>query len=90
MKADGIKIDDNFFDVGGNSVIVPELKSRVAAEFGRDLFLTDFFRYPTIRQTAARLISAESFSTSGKNADWAMRTAEVRRRRSRMRDGNTP
>ncbi len=43
--------DDNFFDLGGNSLSVVRFSSWVFETYGVDIPLTDFFEHPT----AARL-----------------------------------
>lgn len=41
-------MDDNFFDLGGHSLLATRVTSRLAAEFGVDITLADFFSTPTI------------------------------------------
>jgi len=50
-----ISATDNFFDLGGNSLLVAKLLLRVEQEFGKRLSLTDIFHAPTIQQLAAML-----------------------------------
>jgi amino acid adenylation domain-containing protein len=45
--------DDNFFDLGGHSLLVAELQQRIAAEFGQIVPITELFHRPTVRQQAA-------------------------------------
>lgn len=52
-----IALDDNFFDLGGESVAAMTLGVRVEREFGRGLSVLDAFRNPTVR-SMARLIAA--------------------------------
>ncbi len=44
-----VGIDDNFFDLGGNSFTIIRLSSRLKQEFNRDIPVVTLFRYPTIR-----------------------------------------
>ncbi|HLX09907.1 MAG TPA: phosphopantetheine-binding protein, partial [Thermoanaerobaculia bacterium] len=46
---------DNFFDVGGNSLLLLRLQRELAAALGVELAVTDLMRFPTIR-TLAELI----------------------------------
>lgn len=48
-----IGIDDNFFAVGGHSLIATQVILRVEEEFGVELTLADFLSTPTIRQLSA-------------------------------------
>ena len=47
-----IGITDNFFDLGGNSLLVAKLLLRIEQRFGKRLSLADIFQEPTIRQLA--------------------------------------
>jgi amino acid adenylation domain-containing protein len=38
----------NFFDAGGHSLLLPALRERLSAAFGREISLLDLFRHPTI------------------------------------------
>src|SRR6185437_8049809 len=46
---------DDFFDLGGHSLLVMPLCRRIETEFGRRLSITAVFHGPTIRQIAALL-----------------------------------
>jgi len=50
-----IALDDNFFAVGGNSLRVMELTSRIRAELSLAVELLDIYAYPTVRELADRL-----------------------------------
>jgi hypothetical protein len=54
-----VRPDSNFFDVGGNSLLLARVRTRVHDELGRDLALVDLFRYPTVAELAARLRSGD-------------------------------
>ena len=47
--------DDNFFDVGGHSLLAVEVYRRLTETTGAELALTDIFRYPTVRTLAGQL-----------------------------------
>ncbi|MGH9612689.1 MAG: phosphopantetheine-binding protein, partial [Bryobacteraceae bacterium] len=47
--------DDNFFDLGGNSLAIAAIEAELKSRFDADLPVTDLFRYPTIRSLADRL-----------------------------------
>jgi len=44
-----IGLDDNFFDLGGHSVLVATLQQRMANEFGLRIPIVDLFQSPTVR-----------------------------------------
>lgn len=45
-------IDQNFFDIGGHSLLLLRVHSRLERELGRELAVVGLFRYPTIRSLA--------------------------------------
>ncbi|MFV0308087.1 MAG: MupA/Atu3671 family FMN-dependent luciferase-like monooxygenase [Desertimonas sp.] len=47
--------DDNFFDIGGHSLLAVTVFRKLVDATGADLALTDVFRFPTIRTFAAHL-----------------------------------
>jgi amino acid adenylation domain-containing protein len=57
-----IGVTDNFFDLGGHSLMATRLCARLSERIGRRLHVATFFQAPTIAELAARLSepSAES------------------------------
>ena len=47
--------DENFFDIGGHSLLAVKVFRSLAESTGFELALTDVFRYPTIRSFAEYL-----------------------------------
>jgi acyl carrier protein len=43
---------DNFFDLGGHSLLTVQVHARLRKELGLDLPLTDLFRFPTVQRLA--------------------------------------
>jgi thioesterase domain-containing protein/acyl carrier protein len=52
-------LDDNFFDIGGHSLIAIDLLTRIRGEFGRDLPLSAIVEAPTV-SALARLLEDDS------------------------------
>jgi amino acid adenylation domain-containing protein len=50
-----IGIDDNFFEIGGHSLLAMQLMARVRKEFSAELSLRNIFEAPTIAELAAIL-----------------------------------
>jgi natural product biosynthesis luciferase-like monooxygenase protein len=47
--------DDNFFDIGGHSLLAVKVFRRLSEVTGAPLALTDVFRFPTVRTCAAHI-----------------------------------
>jgi natural product biosynthesis luciferase-like monooxygenase protein len=60
--------DDNFFDIGGHSLLAVKVFRRVGEKTGAPLALTDVFQFPTVRTFAAHLSEAMGAPTSGEPA----------------------
>ena len=58
LQVDQIGADDNFFEVGGNSLLVVQVRARLIAELGRGPSLVDMFRYPSVAALATALDGA--------------------------------
>jgi len=43
---------DNFFDLGGHSLLMAQVHARLQSEFKREVSMLDLFRYPTINSLA--------------------------------------
>ncbi|HEX3131502.1 MAG TPA: amino acid adenylation domain-containing protein, partial [Thermoanaerobaculia bacterium] len=58
LKVDRVERDDNFFDLGGHSLLLPKLHVRLREALKRDLTLVDLFRHPTVGSLARFLSPA--------------------------------
>ena len=70
LGLDGISVTGNFFDLGGHSLLVVQGQRRMKEVLGRDIAITDLFRFPTVRSIAAHLSgeSAEGQGAAGRGA----------------------
>ncbi|MGW1177511.1 phosphopantetheine-binding protein, partial [Kitasatospora sp. NPDC002543] len=50
-----VGVDDNFFALGGHSVLASRLISRIRGTFGAELGIRELFRNPTVAKVAERL-----------------------------------
>jgi hypothetical protein len=48
LKVEKVGTQDNFFDLGGNSLLIAKAHQRLQTELGLQLSLVDLFRYPSI------------------------------------------
>jgi aryl carrier-like protein len=58
LQAPAVGIHDNFFDLGGHSLLVARVQNRLRAALGRELAVVDLFKYPTV-DALARFITHE-------------------------------
>jgi len=55
LAAPEIGRDENFFDLGGHSLLTVQVQGRLRRQLDRTVALTDLFRFPTVRTLAAFL-----------------------------------
>jgi hypothetical protein len=87
LGRDGIGIHQNFFDVGGHSLLVLRVYNSLRDLSGRQLKVMDMFRYPTVAALARYLSSHDAEGGEDKaNTGTAGRRSELRTsRRRRLR-----
>ncbi len=69
LAREPIGIQDDFFDVGGHSLMAIQLLSKIEQVCGRSLPLTGFLRTPTIAAQASLLRSGSPAEQTGLNQD---------------------
>ncbi|ELS00507.1 amino acid adenylation enzyme/thioester reductase family protein [Xenococcus sp. PCC 7305] len=55
LGVDQVGINDNFFDLGGHSLLIGQVHSQLRAKLNQDLSIVEFFQYPTISLLAKKL-----------------------------------
>ncbi|MCW5799608.1 MAG: hypothetical protein KIT40_13975 [Nitrospira sp.] len=81
-----IGLHDNFFDLGGHSLLLPKILTELRRITHRDLSMVDLFRYPTVHALAAAIGegSQNVGAQEGQNQQiQAQRNAGVRRLKQR-------
>jgi nonribosomal peptide synthetase DhbF len=58
LELEAVGVEDNFFDLGGHSLLLLRLQSRLAAGLAREVPVVDLFQYPTVR-AFARVLHAD-------------------------------
>ncbi|MBT2507477.1 acyl carrier protein [Streptomyces sp. ISL-98] len=56
---------DNFFDLGGHSLLLHTVRNRLHERLGRDIPLVELFQYPTVRALADHLGGATAGDDPG-------------------------
>ena len=59
MQIDSPGIHDNFFEIGGHSLLVLKARSEIRDSLGIELALTDFFQHHTLHSLANHLSHLE-------------------------------
>ncbi len=60
LGVEEVGLDDNFFDLGGHSLLLARVRSRLAGKFPREVSVVVLFRYPTVRSLAEHLAGGRS------------------------------
>ncbi len=80
-------VNDNFFDLGGNSLLLVRVHSKLREAFGKDISLIEMFRYPTITLLVKLVANEEDKKAALKQAqDRAGKQLQARRNQRRARE----
>ena len=79
-----IDVCDNFFDLGGHSLLLIQVHNRIREEFDTNITVIDMFKYPTIRSQAKMI--EEFCTTYHEIADLEEKATEHNSARSRNRE----
>jgi amino acid adenylation domain-containing protein len=55
LRQDKVSVNDNFFDLGADSLMLTAVHRRLQSELKREIPITELFQFPTIRSLAERL-----------------------------------
>jgi surfactin family lipopeptide synthetase C len=90
LNLEKVGIHDNFFDMGGHSLLLVKAHTQLRATFAADpaieLSLMDLFRYPTVGSLAAYLSRAAPASSPDRQAQLTEGKARLQQRRAARRD----
>jgi amino acid adenylation domain-containing protein len=64
LRTERVGVEDNFFDLGGNSLSLIRLTQRLGEEMGSTATAVDLFRFPTVRSQAAHLAGGNGMAES--------------------------
>jgi natural product biosynthesis luciferase-like monooxygenase protein len=90
LSVEQVGVADNFFDLGGHSLLMVQVQHTLRRSLDRDIPITDLFRFPTVRSLAAHLNQPIDHPTtmhqSAERADTRrdLRDAMMRRRQLRQ------
>ncbi len=64
LKIDGVGVNDNFFDLGGNSLTLIRLSGRLQKELGKEVPVVALFNHSTVAAQARFFSGAEAVETA--------------------------
>jgi amino acid adenylation domain-containing protein len=76
LHVEAVGLDDNFFDLGGHSLLLLRMAAKLQGAFHKDVSVVDLFQHPTVREQA-RLMEGE------KSGDAALQEPQTRVMRKR-------
>lgn len=79
-----VGVYDNFFEVGGHSLLLTKIHSRLNAEFEREFSLIDLFTYSTIA-AFAKFVSGEEEEAGGVDKERLEKQRQARQQRRQSR-----
>jgi hypothetical protein len=86
LQIDRMSTDDNFFDVGANSLLMVRAQIRLSESLQRPVSLVELFRYPSVG-ALARFLAEKDTGTSSAMADSESRASSRRDALERRKAG---
>jgi aryl carrier-like protein len=86
LSVEKVGITDNFFDIGGHSLLVVSMHRRMRETLPHPVSITDLYRFPTIRALSEYLTSNGNGDVAAQGLQRAetRRAALARRRKNRQ------
>lgn len=86
LNREKLGVNDNFFDLGGNSLLMAQVNAELKKVLKKDISVTEMFQYPSIGAVAEYLAKTQDLQPSPALGQSQTRGAE-RRRKIRRRKG---
>jgi amino acid adenylation domain-containing protein/FkbM family methyltransferase len=85
LEVDGVGAHDNFFDLGGHSLLLARVHELLGERLGLDLSIVDLFRHPTVSSLAVRAEQSTRGAQAAPRAADSDRTDQLKAGRDRFR-----
>jgi acyl carrier protein len=69
LRIEKVGVQDNFFDLGGQSLLMTQVQGKLRAALKRDISMVDLFKYPTISALASYLSQEHTPPAAPPNPD---------------------
>jgi acyl carrier protein len=94
LRIKQVGLHDNFFDLGGHSLLLVQVFSKLQEAFGNDITVIDMFKYPTISALSTYLTQTQHAPVAARQGDQALeklnagktRLTQLYQRRQRTRE----
>lgn len=87
LNIDQIGVNDNFFDIGGHSLLLIQVYYKIKENFETDLSVVDMFKYSTIRLLSEYLAAEEKEDTVAEKVQQTQQSKKsMKINRQRMKD----
>lgn len=73
LQVERVGVHDNFFHIGGNSLSIINVNTRLKKVFDRDIPITDMFRYPTVSSWRSALTAKRASGALSQRTNELMR-----------------
>ena len=66
LRVDTISANDNFYDLGGNSLLTAQIQAKLREAIGREVAIVDLFKYPTVAALANAIRQEQGEDVDGR------------------------
>ncbi|HKN83842.1 MAG TPA: phosphopantetheine-binding protein, partial [Pyrinomonadaceae bacterium] len=87
LKIEHVSLNDNFFDLGGHSLLMIQVQGKLRAALKRNIAITELFKYPNVSDLVSYLSQDERSAQPLLTDD---RLARLRAGRDRLKNRTRP
>ncbi|HVR96579.1 MAG TPA: non-ribosomal peptide synthetase, partial [Thermoanaerobaculia bacterium] len=88
LGVERVGLHDNFFDLGGHSLLMVRVQGRISRQWGREVSMVDLFSHPTVSSLAGLLTDASGEEAPVRSMEQEERMAVGKERLRRLRQGH--